>query len=186
MGTTIILFDIVLAGIFLFYSFRRNMHLPTSNIFLFTAFFCLLGSVSLILWENNILIESRNRLKWPTTTAVVVKSSVTGNRAFRPDIAYEYKVNGRIYHGNTNLNTPGFGNKRSRRDTAERIVSDYKLDQQVTIHYNPNDPAESYIRPGPQWSDYVKSAIGHILFIMALFGLAGNIIQKLFSSKTQN
>jgi hypothetical protein len=48
---------------------------------------------------------------------------------------------------------------------------------------NPDDPVESYIRPGLQWSDYMKFAVGHILFIFALFGFAGNIYYRTFLKK---
>ena len=186
MTTSLLIIDIVLVGVFLYYSFRRNIRLQTSNSVAFITFMGLIAALSLIFWQENVLLESQNRLKWPTITAVIIESKVIGDRALRPDIIYEYEVNGQTYQGDTNLNTPGFGGRRSRRDTAERIISEYEKGQKVLIYYNPNDPAESYIRPGVQWSDYMKSAVGHILFIFALFGFTGNIIQRVFLNKIKN
>ena len=175
----LIISEIFIVGVLLFFTRRRNLRFVTSNFFTVLTFVCLFAAIGLILWGENKLTISRTRLKWPTTTAVVVESKVIGDRAFRPDIIYEYTVAGQTYQGDTNLNTPGFGNKRSRRDTAERIIRDFEENQPITVYYNPDDPAESYIRPGPQWSDYMKFGIGHLLFMSALFSAAGNIIYRI-------
>lgn len=109
-------------------------------------------------------------LTWPTAPAVITQSRVDsrydreeaglhngtivigGSRddgrthkvlvtKFRPDITYRYEVKGRSYAGaQTNIR------KVSReRDTVERVLARYPVGATVTVHYNPDDPAEAML-----------------------------------------
>ena len=107
--------------------------------------------------------------QWPATIAEVTDSKVLGNRAFYPQITYQFKINNNIYRKNTDLSTPGFGGKRSRYDTAEIIVSEYPQGKKVKVYYNPQDPHDSYLRIGPYWSDFVQFSFGLVLYGIGLF-----------------
>jgi hypothetical protein len=114
------------------------------------------------------------RHKWPRATATVMETKVVGERASNPEIYCQYQVEGKEYVLITNLETPGFGRKRSRRETAEIINSEYPVGSVVKVFYNPNDPRKSFIRTGPFWSDYMKLALGILLLS---FGFAAVMYQ---------
>jgi len=62
--------------------------------------------------------------------------------------------------------------------TAEIITNQYKPGQSVRLYYNPAQPQEAYIRPGPFWSDYMKMASGVLLFAFGLIALFGFVLSR--------
>ena len=112
--------------------------------------------------------------KWPAISATVIKSEVAGQRAFHPEVTYRFLLDDQEYQSTTNLSTAGFGGKRSRRDTASRIIADFPPGSLITIHYNPLNPKESFLRSGPFWDDYMKLALG-----LMLTGVASLIVFSL-------
>jgi hypothetical protein len=69
-------------------------------------------------------------------------------------------VDGIVYLLKTDLQTPGFGRKRSRKQTAEIIISQYPVGSKIPIFYNPDKPAKAYIRTGPYWDNYTLLMLG--------------------------
>jgi hypothetical protein len=178
MAALFLVIDILVTTIILVLLYQKNIRLQLSVLLTVILFTGIIMGLGLMYWQNTIIIEARSRLSWPTTEAIIIDSKVVGYRAYRPDITYEYTVDGQPYQGQTNLKTPGFGARRSRRDTAQRIIGEYKTETRTTVYYDPDNPAISFIRPGPEWSDYMKFAVGNILFIISLLGFAGNILSK--------
>ena len=122
------------------------------------------------------------RKKWPSTTGVVYRSEVHGVRAYHPKIFIRYHLNNAIYNLVTDLNVSGFGSKRSRRDTAERIIEAYPVGYKVLVYYNPAKPEQSFLRTGPFWQDYLKITVGTIVLACGLFGILSGILQRSISS----
>jgi len=90
---------------------------------------------------------------WPTTTAEILESNTkedqlrtsTGNVsvAFVPTVRYSYKVNGQQYEGNRiTFATIGFD-----FITASNIREQFLEGNQTSVSYNPDNPAESVLRP---------------------------------------
>ncbi len=96
-----------------------------------------------------------------------------GDRAYSPQLKCKYEIEGNEYTLTTDLNTPGFGRKRSRRQTSEIILNDYPVGSVVKIHYNPENPGDAYIRTGPYWSDYMRLSLGVVIFAIGLYGILG-------------
>jgi hypothetical protein len=138
----------------------------------------LITGVILVIFSSNDISEALVRRSWPTTMAVVVDATITGERAYNPQINCEYKVEGKDYTLISNLKTPGFGRKRSRHQTSEIILNEYPVGSNVRIRYNPNNPGEAYIRTGPYWSDYMKISLGTLLLILGLYGVVVMSIKK--------
>ncbi|TFH02997.1 MAG: DUF3592 domain-containing protein [Calditrichales bacterium] len=173
LATLLILSSLIVAGVILYFIFRRPTGFyPPWWIALTGSFFIAAGLI-LIFTQENEIVSGFARQSWPTVNGRIVASEITGSRAFRPDIICLYQVKGKEYRLETDLNTPGFGHKRARKKTAEIITHEYQAGQSVRLFYNPVRPEEAYIRPGPFWSDYMKLASGVLLFILGLTGLFG-------------
>ena len=117
------------------------------------------------------LREYRNRRHWPTATATIIVSTVVGERAFRPNLVYEYSVDEVVHTDSSFLDMPSFGGRRSRNDAAEKKASEYPVGTEVPVHYNPNNPAESHLKITPPWSIYGQ--VGFSGFLIALGLVAG-------------
>lgn len=108
---------------------------------------------------------------WPTVSGEVVASDVAGTRAIHPNISYRYQVNGKEYSGVSDIGMPGFGNRRSRMETAETIVHDYPPGTIVTVHYNPDDPAQSTLSHGLEYGPALQIMFGFLLYLGGVFML---------------
>ena len=106
---------------------------------------------------------------WTSVPGVIIDSRVIGERAYRPEIVYQYSVDDRVYRDSTSLDPPGFGGRNAKRDAAEGVASEYPVGKAVVIHYNPSDPTDSRLKITPPWSVYGKTGFGGFLFGAGLF-----------------
>lgn len=106
---------------------------------------------------------------WNSVQGVIIDSRVVGERAYRPEIVYQYSVDAITYRDSTNLDPPGFGGRNAKRDAAEGIASEYPIGKQVAIHYDPANPTDSRLKITPPWSVYGKTGFGGFLFGAGLF-----------------
>ena len=83
---------------------------------------------------------------WPTTTGTVLKSYVNvstdanHSTSHDPKIIYEFTVNGQLYRGDRYR--VGIYVARGGYLAAQEIVDRYPEGSQVTVYYNPQNPAE--------------------------------------------
>jgi hypothetical protein len=139
--------------------------------------FLLIG-ILLTVYSTDEISTALSRRSWPAIMAVVVETSIVGERAHSPELSCKYEVEGKEYSLTTDLKTPGFGRKRSRQQTARIILEDYQVGSEVRIHYNPEHPKEAYIRTGPYWSDYMQLSLGVLAFAIGLYGIFGVSLKK--------
>jgi hypothetical protein len=102
---------------------------------------------------------------WPTTTAVITRSTVEGERAFRPLLEYEYTVADTTYCDTSDLNMPGFGGRTNRYSAAENMAAEYPVGQQVDIYYNPGNPKESKLVISVPFGIYMQLAVAACLLL---------------------
>ncbi len=107
--------------------------------------------------------------QWPSTSGTVLDSRVIGIRAFRPNIVYQYSVNGVVYRDSTDLDQPGFGGRNNKRNAAETIIAQYPAGTTVSVHYDPKQPSVSLLRVSPDWSIFGKIGLGGFMFGVGLF-----------------
>jgi hypothetical protein len=122
--------------------------------------------------------QEQNQRHWPLVNGTVIANRIIGIRASRPEIDYRYQVADKVYTACTDLNTPGFGNRRYRQSTAARILADYPVGQTVPVHYDPLHPEVSLLRTGPFWSDYMQLSLGITCFAIGLVAGAGTVISR--------
>lgn len=119
----------------------------------------------LTLADSNTLQYKWAERSWPSVTGKVLHSELTNGNAFSPSITYEYSVADSTYSGASDGRAPGFGGKRRRYDAAETILHEYAPGSEITIHYNPEHPDDSTLRPGPDWDVFVQLSFGTLLMM---------------------
>ena len=106
--------------------------------------------------------------EWSIIMGKIIKSDIyelqfggESNATFRPDIAFEYNVNGekyisdRLYYGVKIMSS--FNWIKSRK-----LVEKYPVNKEVKVYFNPNKPSESVVEPG------IHVDLG-VIFIFAIF-----------------
>jgi hypothetical protein len=134
--------------------------------------------ISLVIFHSGIvlLFVSSKKLNsfsdyksWGKIDGTILSSKVIGDRAFRPDIEYEYHINGTRYTGISFLNVPGFGGRTNRRDAAEKIVKLFEVGKNLPVYFNPKKPEDSLLKINPPYSVYLQLAFGATLFAVFLY-----------------
>jgi hypothetical protein len=176
--TIALLIVVILAVISLILTRRKFKQINTPKwVVPLTVCFLIFGTI-LMLNSANDINESINRKSWPTLMAKVIDTDIIGDRAYSPQLSCQYTVEDKVYTLITDLKTPGFGRKKTRRQTSEIILDDYPVGSTVRIRYNPENPSEAFIRTGPYWSDYLKISLGVLLAVLGIYGLSVVLIGK--------
>ncbi len=152
--------------------FWRNRPMPEKRGMVYAIIVILMvgGLCIMIIGAARLRVDLDVR-SWPTVSGEVVSSDVTGSRAIHPNVAYRYSVNGREYDGVSDIGMPGFGNRRSRLETAEIIAHEYPPGTIVTVHYNPDSPAESSLSHGLEYGPILQIPFGFLLYLGGVFVL---------------
>ena len=133
--------------------------------------FILLGlGGGLVLWglhERDLASEAE---RWLTTQGNVVSSEVVPRSpASHSDVAavvYTYEVNDRVYRSRQI--------SRARRfSTPYKTVSKYRPGKEVTVWYNPADPASAALEPSAWSGGKFLLAIGCALLGLAALAILG-------------
>ena len=130
----------------------------------------ILGTI-LIASESRKVAKGIARKKWPTTTGIVTNGSVSEGKTYRPVIGYDFSVQQIRYTGETDAQFPGFGMSSSRKEVAYKMLDQFKVGTIVNVFYDPNDPNNSYLKPGPNWAEFTRLSFGAILLGMGLLGI---------------
>jgi hypothetical protein len=165
---------IVAAFIHVLYS-RGIKFFRYSPAFLIVVIYMTGAGIVLIIWQQRLISEDFARHAWPTTEATVTQTEITGERAFNPEIICRYEIDGQVYLLASDLHTPAFGRKRTRKQTAEIILREYPLGSHVLIHYNPDQPDQAYIKTGPFWNNYVILMFGLLMLTGGFTGLLNRL-----------
>ncbi|UCD62762.1 MAG: DUF3592 domain-containing protein [Candidatus Zixiibacteriota bacterium] len=108
---------------------------------------------------------------WPSVAGRVVGSRVIGERAIRPEITYEYAVDGVTYRGVTDLGVPMFGGKRKKYDVAEKLAAQYPVGGPVVVYYDPDSTGRSTLTRRLGWDVWGKLSVGLVLCFLGLLGV---------------
>ncbi len=90
---------------------------------------------------------------WPATTGTVTEARVTystqtdtdgdSSDSYFPQVSYTYQALGQEYAGHKI--SFGFAKAHNSRRQAENELARYPLGSQVTVYYNPSNPAEAVL-----------------------------------------
>lgn len=109
----------------------------------------ILGGLGYYLYKRNqqSMTQRQSAQNWSSTSGTVLMSSVqlsrssTGGSSIYPVIVYQYEVNGKTYQSQSIR----AGDKYLKVNVswqAQETVDKYPIGKQVTVYYDPNNPAE--------------------------------------------
>ena len=130
-----------------------------------------IGSVAL--WMAFYVFRKVGRDRnWPTVPGEIMERGlgdvvgVENPASYAPHVKYRYSVGGKEY---VNEQVYTVGKIGYPRDKALRLVND--LPNPVPVHYNPQDPSESYLLANPRWVGWLILAMGAVVFPCGLLQL---------------
>jgi hypothetical protein len=120
--------------------------------------------------------------KWPSTAGEVVYSTVEERYErhddkydYKASIGYTYTVNGIKY--NSWKIQRGLGEQLQEVKLLYALFTSvkYPKGKQIAVYFKPDNPAESVIKKGPDFTTYVVLAIGILLIVLGFNGKSLNI-----------
>ena len=145
------------------------MPVLSPNIFV-PMIFVIIGLVMLFIYFRN-LAKVRASQAWPTAQGTVLQSWVRKSRStdsdggdsysYHPEIHYQYQIMGIEYQGNK----IAFGPKIGGRSQAEKMIEKYPTGANVTVYYQPDNPAKAVL----ERSISKVSLVMGIVFVLAGF-----------------
>ncbi|TVR47340.1 MAG: DUF3592 domain-containing protein [Planctomycetota bacterium] len=147
---------------------------PASRFFfqrLFPLPFILIGLGVLVFGINSLRLAIASS-DWPSVEGVVVSSEVVssrdsdGNTTYRPNVVYEYEVDGANFVGDRlafggSVGTSGGGSARS-------VVQRYPVGKVIDVHYRPGHPQTAVLEPGLGFAPFFLIGFGFIFFSVGL------------------
>jgi len=116
-------------------------------------------------WQGVRTLQTAKQTNcWVETTGTIARSEIVsqrdndGDRTYKPEIEYEYKANGMSRKGQTIY--IGDGASSSDRSYAQRFVSRYPANCNVSVYYNPSDPDISVLEKGIQKASFIPLVFG--------------------------
>lgn len=131
------------------------------------------------------LAQSRRSRSWPTVQGKITRSEITEDVSHNTDddgrdstttmygvkLAYDYVVGGGAHVGTRLYWADGI--KVSGDGPARKVTEKYPVGRDVTVYYQPNDPATALLEPGA-----IKGAVMSGVFAVA-FGAFGVVFLML-------
>lgn len=141
----------------------------------------LVGGIGLILLLGTIKNIQRCKAvaNWMKTRAVIERALIEKHQRrrniigthqgysrayFSPKIEYSYNVMGSPFRSNRYQNFAGTYHNQSEEEAA-RIVAAYPVGKEVTIAYDPNNPADAYLLPETSTARLEKMRNGQIAML---------------------
>lgn len=134
----------------------------------------ILAGGALSIAQMNRLIHDYSIRTWPTVTGKIISSEVKGDRAFHPEVVYEYNIDNvgkgdHVRYVDTSfLQQPSFGGKRRRYETAQKLIEPFPSGSNVTVYYNRLDHTDSRLLTKLAWDTYGRAGFGLFLFTFGL------------------
>ncbi len=136
------------------------------------AFF--LAGVGALVWYFRGRRKASETYGWPATQGTILTSGVKTSEywdsdtnlttyTYSPAVTYTYTVMGQRYEGR-HIWAQGAPGSNSRRK-AERIAARYPEGSQVTVYYNPENPADAVLEQGNASGTWVLLVVG-ITFVI--------------------
>jgi hypothetical protein len=113
---------------------------------------------------------------WPTTEGQITVSRVErtnragkGKANYTAVITYQYSLDGKTFEGDRVWFGDGYLASHELASAFRAAVHRYPVGKAVNVHYDPAEPAESVLEPGPTWSGSALYFVG--LGLMTLGGI---------------
>ncbi|MEO8575960.1 MAG: DUF3592 domain-containing protein [Gemmatimonadales bacterium] len=108
--------------------------------------FILIGG-GVISWGSRATTKVATSKSWPTVRGTVLSSSVVvEGRRYEADVHYRFIMNGERYE--SNVLVLGAPKSFADRSLAEKALAVYPKGSEVTVYYEPGNPARSTLEHG--------------------------------------
>ena len=115
------------------------------------------------------LAQGVRSLSWPKVDGFITHSrNMPGYRTMGVDIGYTYATGGKSYTGDRfRFQFVLSARKMIGRD-VQSILGRYRVGEPVRIAFNPGNPADSVLEPGPDYNSMIPFALGLLLLPLGL------------------
>lgn len=131
-----------------------------------------------------LLERAKASKNWPTTGGVVLESRIqehhsnnSSSTSYSPKIVYRYQVKQNEFESNT----VWFGSdvSTSSRSTASNAVKRFPVEKEVTVYYDPADPAIAVLEPGVFKTTYFFYLFGWLFLGIGILMTGGVLFRAL-------
>ncbi len=135
------------------------------------AFFLVLGAPISGFFLTRIVVQALASTDWPSVNGLVNKAEVGVNDVGRyyADVSYTYDVDGQSFTGTRVRMSDG---EYENRDGAALTIQNLQVGMRLPVHYDPDDPAESVLRPGAGYQEYALLLVPVIMLSAGLYGFS--------------
>ncbi|MBD3224634.1 MAG: DUF3592 domain-containing protein [Caldithrix sp.] len=141
------------------------------------AYAGLIAALLVIVNEHQRLNFFRTLQQWEPVQATIVSGQVIGDRAYLPQVIYEYQVQGTTYQDTTFFNRPSFGGRINRMESAENILRSNPVGSTLKIYHHPQHPGRSRLKIHPPWDFYGKLSFAELLLTLSLMVITLRIVK---------
>lgn len=124
---------------------------------------------------------------WPTAEGQITVSRVErtneagkGKANYTAVITYQYSLDGQTFEGDRVWFGDDYSVSNEFASAFRAAVHRYPVGQAVKVHYDPAEPGESVLEPGPTWSGSVFYFIGLVLMTLGSLILVSALGTLLF------
>lgn len=168
---TVVIILLVATVIAFGFNFIIKINIQRKRLWMAIFSFLLITGSFLAVTFFSVFDISLKLKQWPTAEAKIISSEVAGKRAFHPEVVLEYSVNNQHYTLKTDMDVPGFGTKNNRLNVARETVIENFPGKMLTVHYNPDNPAEAVLHTSGKFSSYVFLSIGVFMYAFGVYGV---------------
>lgn len=125
----------------------------------------ILSGVVVTLWGVRVIVVARRTLQWPCVGGKIEESKIDfGSRDLLPHIVFSYSVEGKEFR--QNLKFPA--DVTPSQEYSKSYVDRYPAGFLVQVYYNPDNPEDVTLEPGPGKDDWLIMAIGLGMLILGI------------------
>lgn len=120
------------------------------------------------LWGFRVIIVARKTLKWPCVAGKIEESRINfGAKDLFPYIVFSYSVDQQPYQQSVKFP----GDVTPSPEFSRSYLDKYPAGFLVQVYYNPNNPQEATVEPGPREGDWLILTIGLAMLFVGILML---------------
>ena len=120
------------------------------------------------LWGSRVILVARKTLKWPCVAGKIEESRINfGSKDLLPHIVFSYSVGEQNYR--QQIVFPA--DVTPSQELAKSYVDKYPAGFLVQVYYDPDNPQDATLEPGPREGDWLILAIGVTMLFLGMLML---------------
>ena len=132
------------------------------------SIFTLTGLLAAI-WGWRIILNGRRSLDWPSVEGVITESS-HNSQTLLPDISFSYTIAGSQLQSSILF----AGDISPSEEFSQSYIKNFPVGKEVQVYYEPDNPSQVTLEPGPKKGDAIVFVIGALTFVFGIIFLFAN------------